>query len=220
MSLIKLVAIICLTFQIYGCATIGVINHAKYHVDDVEVSIAVDPSGQRMLQWQSQPGYSGNLPTQQSCKYFMPSEPRFGSWITTKTMVEINSQFVNLQPTNPKHIATLISEFNKIPDDACRFLVYGEINCWGNASCSKPFTIHVVNNVGDPIESFVLPERNGMPVRKWPYLALAAVVDTVVIVATVGVMIIAAPVVVAGYFMDDKVGRNKTHATTTAAEQN
>ena len=224
MNLIKSVTIICLTSQFFGCATVGVANHVKYHVGSVEIRVAVDSSGKRTLQWQSQPGHSGNLTTQQSCKYFIPFEPTFGSWITTKEVVELNSQFKNLKPTHPQHMATLISEFNKVQADVCQLLVYGEIDCWGNSLCYKPFTIHVVNNVGYPTESFSIPERNGMPVRKLPTLALATVVDIAVIVATAGMVIIAAPyflpVAVSNYLLEDKDGSGKPQEPPVAAEEN
>jgi len=179
--------VISLFLIINGCATTGTLKDIRFHTGNIEVSVNEDNTA---IEWESSPDYQGTIPSTwdsecSSTQYFL-----FPSSLNSKPP-EILQNKVNLSREASPRKEEVIKYTSLL--NTCDFFIAEKWTCRGNCFREAPMVIVVLNNQGEVVSSTVLPEREEIPIKYWPELAAAGLVDGLLGILMLPIAIIAAP---------------------------
>lgn len=192
--------LILLPHLLSGCGTASMIDRIEHHDGNVEVRVNKESDGKTSLQWQSQPGYTGELlSTSPSCEF---SAPQSANLVGSRTIEfePIGDRFVRLYSPKESDRSAVVTAFRGTQSgEICNYLVYGENHCPPNGFCSNSPTINVLDGTGKSVETFTLPKRDRVPLSSWPAIGAIASVD-VIAGAAAAVIVVPVAIIVAPFY--------------------
>ncbi len=170
-----------------GCATTGTLKDIQFHTENIEISVR---DNNTVVEWESPPDYKGEFDAiwESECKakhyYLFPNS-------LSDDLSEITNNKVDLvsEPSPNKDVLIKYTELL----NQCEFFIAEKWTCRGNCFREAPMDIVVINSNGDVVHSISLPEREGIPIKYWPELAAAGLIDGLLGILMLPVAIIAAP---------------------------
>tara|TARA_R110002072_G_scaffold302600_1_gene486523 strand:- start:910 stop:1479 length:570 start_codon:yes stop_codon:yes gene_type:complete len=174
--------IIQFMFVLTGCGTMQAIDGSKSHSWNVEVKASQVLLG---LDWRSLPDFEGSIVLEEidSCTNY-----RFYSgagFFNNKTQ-ELQYSFKDLKPL-PWYPVEQVQKANELLGP-CDFFVFQK--GFGSDGATK---IQVVNEKFETVKSYQLERRESVPLKDWPFVSLAFLIDIPVVIITAPLVIIGAP---------------------------
>lgn len=165
----KLLVILLFVCVFTGCTTMQSIGRIKNHNGNMEAKVG---SNSETLDWQSVPDYSDSvsLPKVPDCNetnYYISS----GFW--NRSLVPLDTEYADIQIKPYKSMLSKLLSGLK----SCDVLIIAKHACVGNCVPDSPVSIEFINQNGNVLYSFSPPKRENIPLRNWPELALAGIID-------------------------------------------
>lgn len=169
-------------FLLTGCGTMQAIDSSKSHSSNVEVKTSEALLG---LDWRSLPDFEGSISLEEidGCENY-----RFfagGGFFNNKTQ-ELQYSFKDLTRI-PWYPVEQVQKANELLGP-CDFFVFQK----GSAS-DGAVQINVVNEKFETVTSYQLERRESVPLKDWPFVSLAFLIDIPVVIITTPLVIISAP---------------------------
>lgn len=191
-----------------GCATTGTLKDIRFHTENIEILVR---DKNTVVEWESPPDYKGEFEAtwENQCKdnhyYLFPSS-------LGDNLSEITNNKVDLvpEPSPNKDILLKYTAYLK----QCEFFIAEKWTCRGNRFRDAPMDIVVINKNGEIVHSISLPEREGVPIKYWPELAGAGLIDGLLGILMVPVVIIGTPFYLIGKLVNPEEESNKSMQPT------
>lgn len=171
-----------------GCATTGTLNDIRFHTENIEISIK---DNSNVLEWESRPDFNGDFQVTQrdGCKenkfYLFPSS--FGD-----DLIRLTKNKVDLPPEPSPHKDILLKYTERL--NQCDYFVAEKWTCRGNCFRTAPMDIVVIDMYGEIVHTVALTEREDIPLKYWPELAGAGVIDGFLGILAAPFVIVGAPI--------------------------
>jgi len=193
------VLILLLVLVTSGCATTGTLKDIRFHTGNIEISFK---DNSNVLEWESRPDFHGDFEVTQrnNCKeykfYLFPSS-------FSGDLSRITTNKVDLTPEPSPHKDILLKYTERL--NHCDYFVAEKWTCRGNCFRTAPMNIVVIDVNGDIVHTVALTEREDIPLKYWPELTGAGVVDGLLGILAAPFVIVGAPI----YWLDDTISSQR-----------
>jgi hypothetical protein len=179
---IQIIINLFFVISLSGCGTMQAIDGSKSHSWNIEVKNSKVPLD---LEWRSSPDFEGAITLEhvdgcENYRFFV------GSGFFNNKIEQVHTEFIDMK-TLPWYPVDQEQKANELLGP-CDFLVFQK-----GLGSEAAVSINIVNSKFETVKEYQLERRESVPLKDWPMLFVAALIDIPVILITTPFVILGAP---------------------------